>query len=189
MVAHGNKSLANLLPRESASRPYDMAQLSLIWPYAIVDYQTKLMILKNVETHLLGTRGVRRYPHDIYSGHGTVPHAGETAEWPLGLAWLSICYAKLAEYEHDSDAHQHPVHLTWETRTAYFNLAIQYFTQLESAMTPEGYVPELYLGPQMGHNTPLAWAQSFHIISGQMLLNLSYQHPHHFKLPPTLMRR
>ena len=35
----------------------------------------------------------------------------------------------------------------------------------------------------MGHNTPLAWAQSFHIISGQMLLNLSYKHPTHFRTP------
>lgn len=189
MVANGNKALAELLPRESPSRPYDMAQLSLIWPYAIVDYETKLMILENIETNLVGTRGVRRYPNDVYSGHGTVAHEGETAEWPLGLAWLSICYAKLAEYEQDFDANHHPVHLSWEQRSAYFDLAVKYFIQLESAMTLEGYVPELYLGTQMGHNTPLAWAQSFHIISGQMLLNLSYKHPTHFKIPASLLRR
>ena len=189
MVADGNKKLAELLPRESASRPYDMAQLSLIWPYAIVDFDTKLLILKNVETELVGVRGVRRYPNDVYSGHGTVAHEGETAEWPLGLAWLSICYSKLAEYEQDFDARHHPIHLSWEQRSAYFDLAVKYFTQLESAMTPEGYVPELYVGNQMGHNTPLAWAQSFHIISGQMLLNLSYKYPNHFKLPSGLLRR
>lgn len=189
MVANGNKALAELLPRESPSRPYDMAQLSLIWPYAIVDYETKLMILENIETHLVGTRGVRRYPNDVYSGHGTVAHEGETAEWPLGLAWLSICFSKLAEYEQDFDANHHPIHLSWEQRSAYFDLAVKYFIQLESAMTPEGYVPELYLGTQMGHNTPLAWAQSFHIISGQMLLNLSYKHPTHFKIPASLLRR
>ncbi len=189
MVADGNKALTELLPRESASRPFDMAQLSLIWPYAIVDYHTKLLILKNVETELVGVRGVRRYPNDVYSGHGTVPHEGETAEWPLGLAWLSICYSKLAEYEQDFDAAHRPIHLTWDQRTAYFELAVKYFTQLEAAMTPEGYVPELYLGSRMGHNTPLAWAQSFHIISGQMLLNLSYKHPTHFKVPASLIRR
>jgi phosphorylase kinase alpha/beta subunit len=189
MVADGNQALLGLLPRESESRPYDMAQLSLIWPYAIVDYQTKLMILKNVETELVGTRGVRRYPNDVYSGHGTVAHEGETAEWPLGLAWLSICYSKLAEYDHDFDSAHHPVQLSWDQRVAYFDQAVKYFIQLEAAMTPEGFVPELYVGTQMGHNTPLAWAQSFHIISGQMLLNLSYQHPHHFKIPASLMRR
>lgn len=189
MIADGNRALAALLPRESPSRPYDLAQLSLIWPYAIVDYETKLMILKSVESGLLGDRGVRRYPNDIYSGHGTVPHDGETAEWPLGLAWLSICYSKLAEYNHDFDAAHQPIYLGWDQRVAYFELSVKYFMQLESVMTPEGWVPELYLGKEMGHNTPLAWAQSFHIISGQMLLNLSYKNPTHFKLPPSLLRR
>jgi hypothetical protein len=41
----------------------------------------------------------------------------------------------------------------------------------------------MYLGGKTGHNTPLAWAQSFHIISGQMLTNLSAAHPREFKLP------
>ena len=189
MIADGNRALAALLPRESPSRPYDLAQLSLIWPYAIVDYETKLMILKSVESGLVGERGVRRYPNDIYSGHGTVAHDGETAEWPLGLAWLSICYSKLAEYSHDFDAAHQPMYLGWDQRAVYFDLSVKYFMQLESVMTPEGWVPELYVGKEMGHNTPLAWAQSFHIISGQMLLNLSYKNPTHFKLPPSLLRR
>ena len=189
MIADGNRALSSLLPRESASRPYDMAQLSLIWPYAIVDYETKLMILRNVESGLVGDHGVRRYPEDVYSGHGTVPHNGVTAEWPLGLAWLSICYSKLAEYSHDFDTTHQPIYLGWDQRVAYFDLSVKYFMQLESVMTPEGWVPELYVGNEMGHNTPLAWAQSFHIISGQMLLNLSYKNPTHFKLPPSVLRR
>ena len=189
MIADGNRALAALLPRESASRPYDLAQLSMIWPYAIVDYETKLMILKSIESGLVGDRGVRRYPNDVYSGHGTVAHNGETAEWPLGLAWLSICYSKLAEYAHDFDTAHQPIYLGWDQRVAYFELSVKYFMQLESVMTPEGWVPELYVGKEMGHNTPLAWAQSFHIISGQMLLNLSYKNPTHFKLPPSLLRR
>lgn len=189
MIADGQRALFGLLPRESESRPYDMAQLSLIWPYSIVDYATKLSILESVEKNLLGVLGVRRYPNDVYCGKGTVPHEGETAEWPLGLAWLSICYSKLAEYEHDFDAVRHPVHLSWEKRVGYFQLAVKYFTQLEAAMTPEGWVPEMYVGTQVGHNTPLAWAQSFHIISGQMLLNLSYKFPDHFKIPASLHRR
>ena len=55
-------------------------------------------------------------------------------------------------------------------------------------MTPEGYVPEMYVGTQVGHNTPLAWAQSFHVISAQVLLNLSFKHPEHFRLPAALRR-
>jgi hypothetical protein len=56
-------------------------------------------------------------------------------------------------------------------------------------MTLEGCVPEMYLGAHVGHNTPLAWAQSFHIISGQMLTNLSAAHPREFKLPPEVRHR
>jgi hypothetical protein len=56
-------------------------------------------------------------------------------------------------------------------------------------MTPEGCAPEMYLGVLTGHNTPLAWAQSFHIIAGQMLTNLSAAHPKEFKLPPEVRLR
>jgi hypothetical protein len=47
----------------------------------------------------------------------------------------------------------------------------------------------MYLGDQVGHNTPLAWAQSFHIISGQMLTNLAAAHPSEFKLPHEVRHR
>ena len=110
MIADGTRSLARVLPRESDSRPYDMAQLSLIWPYNIVDFDTKEILLHNIETHLVGERGVRRYPGDVYCGKGLVPGANKTAEWPLGFAWLAICYAKLAEHGHDFDAHHRKIH-------------------------------------------------------------------------------
>ena len=189
MIADGTKSLARLLPRESAGRPYDMAQLSLIWPYNIVDLATKQALLHNIETHLVGERGVRRYPGDVYCGKGLVPGENETAEWPLGLAWLAICYAKLAELGRDFDAAQRVVYLDWEQRRAYFRKALHYFQQLEKSMTPEGCVPEMYLGRLSGHNTPLAWGQSFHIISAQMLINLAAAHPREFKLPPEVRFR
>lgn len=188
MIADGFSALMNLLPRESASRPYDLAQLSLIWPYNIVDLETKLTVLRNVETHLLGDKGVRRYPNDVYCGKGLIAHQGETAQWPLGLAWLAIDYAKLAEKEYDYDVAHQPVRLGWDQRREYFNRAVEYFCRLERVMTPEGYVPEMYVGTQLGHNTPLAWAQSFHVISAQVLLNLSFKHPEHFRLPAALRR-
>ncbi len=188
MIAAGQKALHGLLPRESESRPCDLAQLSLIWPYSIVDHATKLSLLANIEENLTGPRGVRRYPGDVYCGKGLVPHEGETAQWPLGLAWLSICYAKLAEYDHDFDSARRQVGLSWEQRVAHFNRAVEHFQTLENAMTPEGHVPEMYVGEQVGHNTPLAWAQSFHIIAAQMLLNLSQKHPDHFHLPLAVRR-
>jgi len=188
MVADGFAALTELLPRESASRPYDLAQLSLIWPYNIVDHETKLMVLRNIETHLLGIHGVRRYPGDVYCGKGLSAHGGETAQWPLGLAWLAIDYAKMAEKEYDFDVGRQRIHLSWDRREEFFSRAVEYFARLERAMTPEGYVPEMYVGTQVGHNTPLAWAQSFHIIAAQCLLNLSFKHPDHFRIPVTLRR-
>jgi phosphorylase kinase alpha/beta subunit len=184
MIADGKRSLARLLPRESESRPFDMSQLSLIWPYNIVDFHTKKVLLHNIESELLGRRGVRRYPGDVYCGKGLVPGDHEVAEWPLGLAWLAICYAKLAEHGRDFDHAHKTVHFDWSQRQNYFHKAVHYFQQLEACMTPAGCVPEMYLGDRTGHNTPLAWAQSFHIISGQMLTNLSAAHPREFKLPP-----
>ncbi len=188
VIAAGTAALGALLPRESAGRPYDLAQLSLIWPYSIVDLDTKLLILRNIENHLAGARGVRRYPGDVYCGKGLSAHHGETAQWPLGLAWLAICYAKLAEHPNDFDAERKPIHVPWDRRVDYFERSVEYFTRLEKAMTDEGYVPEMYVGTHVGHNTPLAWAQSFHIISSQMLLNLSHKHPGHFRLPVAIRR-
>ena len=158
--------------------------MSLIWPYNIVDFHTKKILLHNIETHLVGERGVGRYPGDVYCGKGLVPGGNQTAEWPLGLAWLSICYAKLAEHGRDFDAAHKPVHFDWSQRGNYFHKAVHYFQLLEKNMTPEGCMPEMYLGGQTGHNTPLAWGQSFHIISGQILTNLAAAHPREFKLPP-----
>ena len=183
MIAAGQKALTRLLPQESESRPYDLSQLSLIWPYNIVDFQMKKILLHNIETHLVGERGVCRYPGDVYCGKGLVPGDDVTAEWPLGLAWLAICYAKFAEHGRDFDAHRQPVQIDWDHRRMYFNKAVHYFQLLEKCMTPDGCVPEMFLGEQAGHNTPLAWAQSFHVISGQMLTNLATAHPGEFKLP------
>lgn len=186
MIADGYAALLSLLPDESPSRSTDLAQLSLIWPYGIVDFDTKRVLLANIEGNLVGKRGVRRYPNDIYCGKGLTPTAGETAEWPLGLAWLAIAYAKLAQYDHDHNANHGPVPLSWEQRSEFFQKAVAYFRQLEGVMTPEGYVPEMYVGSERGHNTPLAWAQSFHIIAAQSLLNLAAEHPRHFQLPADL---
>ncbi len=137
----------------------------------------------------MGKHGVRRYPNDVDCGRGLTPVEDQTAEWPLGLAWLAICYAKLAEHGYDFDAAHKQIHFDWPHRRAYFSKAVHYFEQLEKSMTPEGCVPEMYLGGLAGHNTPLAWGQSFHIISGQMLTNLAAAHPKEFKLPPEVRLR
>ena len=183
MIAEGYTALMDMLPGESVHRPYDLAQLSLIWPYNIVDYETKEVLLAQIEKHLLGANGVVRYLGDVYCGKGLHPGQAGPAQWPLGLAWLSICYGKLAESGSDFDLARKPVRFTWEQRQHFFAKALDFFIQLEGNMTSEGAVPEMYVGGKPGHNTPLAWAQSFHIVAAQILLNLAYAHPSHFKIP------
>ena len=72
------------------------------------------------------------------AGKGSCPRHQESAEWPLGLAWLSICYAKLAEHGRDFDQAHKPVHFDWTQRRNYFHKAVHYFQQLEKSMTPGG---------------------------------------------------
>ena len=186
MIAEGYGALMRMLPRESPSRPYDLAQLSLICPYNIVDYDTKNILLAQIEKHLTGAHGVTRYPGDVYCGKGLHTGHDGPAQWPLGLAWLAICYGKFAESGRDFNLAREPVHFSWEERQHFYAKALEYFNRLEKNMTPDGAVPEMYIGSQPGHNTPLAWAQSFHIVAAQTLLNLAHAHPQHFKIPPTI---
>ena len=73
MIADGFGALSRVLPRESGTRPYDLSQLSLIWPYNIIDFDTKKQLLHNIETHLVGPRGVRRYPGTFIAAKALMP--------------------------------------------------------------------------------------------------------------------
>jgi phosphorylase kinase alpha/beta subunit len=75
----GKDSLDRLLPAESKTRPFDLAQLSLIWPYNIVTEAQAKRILTNVEKNLVREHGVIRYPGDKY-------HSSDN-ENPLGSEW------------------------------------------------------------------------------------------------------
>jgi hypothetical protein len=80
MIADGFGALSRVLPRESGTRPYDLSQLSLIWPYNIIDFDTKKQLLHNIETHPVGPRGVRRYPGDVYHEPYTPGFTGSVSE-------------------------------------------------------------------------------------------------------------
>ena len=93
LIAKGKEALNTLLPRESATKETDLALLSLIYPYNVVDEKQRDAILRNVEEKLLRERGVIRYVGDQYYNKN-----GE-AEWTMGLAWLAIIY-KPVSYTH-----------------------------------------------------------------------------------------
>src|SRR5260370_15148165 len=98
-LEEGTRALSQILPRVSQARPYDLAQLSLLWPYNILKDKFALQeaIVENIQNHLVRSRGVIRYPGDRYFSSRPDETLGHEAEWPIGLAWLSIAYSKLLQ--------------------------------------------------------------------------------------------
>lgn len=158
----GSLALDNMLPRESATRPYDLSQLSLIWPYNIISEVRAKEVLINIEANLVRKKGVIRYPGDLYFNADRARPTGNEAEWPLGFAWLSIVYSKMAVKALKMGSIFGPP-------TGLIEKAERYLDMCESVMTEDGRVPELYTGGKSNWNVPLAWAQSFYIVARQSL--------------------
>ncbi len=156
----GARALSALLPRESASRPYDFSQLSLLWPYNILKDQSALQeeILENVEKNLARKHGVVRYPGDRYFNTNQENPVGNEAEWPIGLAWLSIAYSKMLLQAVRIGASK-------QTVDKYLERARAHLEHLEAVATPDGRIAELFTGGKVNHNLPLGWAQSFYIVA------------------------
>jgi phosphorylase kinase alpha/beta subunit len=94
LIREGEKALNELLPRESEKKFVDLALLSLIWPYDVVDDEQRDQILNNVEYHLKRERGVVRYKSDHYYNKNP-DGVSEEAEWTFGFSWLAIIYEKI----------------------------------------------------------------------------------------------
>jgi GH15 family glucan-1,4-alpha-glucosidase len=156
----GWRALEQLLPRESVSRPYDFAQLSLIWPYNILKDQLGRQeeIIHNIEHHLVRAYGVVRYPGDRYFAADREQPLGREAEWPIGLAWLSICYSKLLQQALRLGASR-------ATVDHYLARSRRHLEHLEEITTPDGQIAELFTSGKSSHNLPLGWAQSFYIVA------------------------
>lgn len=138
LIKKGEETLKKLLPRESETKDADLALLSLIYPYNIVDKKTAMQILKNVEEKLLREKGVIRYEGDQYYNE-----KGE-AEWTMGLAWLAIIYKQM----------------NIPNKYAF------YMRKCVAAINEKGELPELYFANSNIHNenSPLGWAQSLFLV-------------------------
>lgn len=139
LIQKGEKALQMLLPRESKTKDADLALLSLIYPYNIVNEKQREQILAMVENNLVRERGVIRYKGDRYYNHVS------EAEWCFGFPWLAVIYKKLNR----PDKYAHYVRKTMEVANS------------------SGEVPELYYGGSVKYNdnTPLAWGQSMSIVA------------------------
>ncbi|HEY4476886.1 MAG TPA: glycoside hydrolase family 15 protein [Candidatus Paceibacterota bacterium] len=144
LIAKGEETLRNLLPRESKNKFVDLALLSLIWPYDVVDKKEALIIVENVEYHLLRERGVIRYKGDHY--YNKNPDGwSEEAEWTFGLSWLAIIHDKLGNSEK----------------------AVHFLDRAKQTISKSGAIPELYFSNSTKHNenVPLGWSESLFVIA------------------------
>lgn len=143
LIKKGEDALHAMLPRESERKFVDLSQLSLIWPYEVVNSEERDTILRNVEYHLLRERGVIRYKGDRYYNKNS-DGVSEEAEWTFGLAWLAIIYEKLGDKDR----------------------ARAFIKSLISEDTKDG-MPELYFSntPEYNENTPLGWSESLLIVA------------------------
>jgi phosphorylase kinase alpha/beta subunit len=139
LIEKGQEALNSLLPRESDSRETDMALLSLIYPYDVVNDEQKMQILNDIETKLVRERGVVRYFDDWYYNEG-----GE-AEWCMGFPWLAKIYKDLG----DDERYNH------------------YMRKTMGIMNRKGELPELYFANQdvYNENTPLGWSQAMLLLA------------------------
>ncbi|MEH7176766.1 glycoside hydrolase family 15 protein [Neobacillus vireti] len=152
-ITNGYQALSNLFPGESSDRPFDLAQLSLIFPYQVLTGDKAKVIVNQVEKVLLRERGVIRYKGDSY--YSTVEHEGRhhnltfyygtEAEWTFGLPWLALCHLELGNIEK----------------------ANHYIKQTESVMLTDGSLPELYFAKcaEYNSNTPLGWGSAMYILA------------------------
>ena len=142
LIRKGQNALNKLLPRESKSKDTDLALLSLIYPYNIVNDEQKQQILENIESKLKRQRGVLRYLNDAYFNKN-----GE-AEWCFGFPWLAIIYKQLNN----------------PRKYAY------YMRKTINILNKKGELPELYYANSNEHNenTPLGWGQSLLIVAKMM---------------------
>lgn len=144
LIVKGEQAIRGMLPRESPSKFVDLALLSLIWPFDVLDKEQIKEVLKNVEYHLLRKQGVIRYKGDRY--YNKNPDGwSEEAEWTFGLSWLAIIYEKLGNKE----------------KAEFF------LDKAKETVTKDGKIPELYFSnsTKYNDNTPLGWSESLFIVA------------------------
>lgn len=143
-ITRGEEALRKLLPRESESKFTDLALLSLVYPYGIVDQNMAMQLVTNLEYHLTKDRGVIRYKFDAYYNRNPDGYS-EEAEWCFGLSWLAIAYKRLGNVER----------------------ARAYLQKAAGTVTKDGKIPELYMShsDEANENTPLGWSESMYVVA------------------------
>ncbi len=156
LIMKGEESLKSLLPRESKSKFTDLALLSLIYPFNVVEEKMGREIVRHLEYHLERSKGIIRYKNDRYYNKNE-DGVSEEAEWCFGFPWLSIIYSKWSKDGHNFE----DVSDSDDAKKAleYLNKSIKTIYQDQ--------IPELYYSDsdKPNDNTPLGWAESLFIVA------------------------
>ncbi len=156
LIRKGEEALKEILPRESKTKFADLAQLSLIYPFNIVDENMARKILRKIEYHLEKNMGVIRYKNDRYYNKNEDGYS-EEAEWCFGFPWLSIIYRewgrdekKFEDITDNDDNRKADEYLEKSLKTVY-----------------KDQIPELYYSDsnKPNDNVPLGWSESLFIIA------------------------
>ena len=86
--------LNELLPYESDCRRNDLALLTLVYPFNIINIPMARTIVTNIERKLLKERGVIRYTDDQYYMKN-----GKELEWCMGIAFLSLAWETIGDFD------------------------------------------------------------------------------------------
>jgi glycosyl hydrolase family 15 len=185
LVQRGREAMMQILPAEciqpdpTKQRPYDAALLFLIYPLQIVESEMALQILANVQSHLQGEIGIRRYLGDSYwapdyrkklkpaeraadysddvSGRDALlPAPGLEAQWCIFDPIVSCIYG--AQFTHTRSAED----LTGQVR--YFNRSLAQITSADQNDVSAFRCPELYYLESGNYvpndHVPLLWTQA-----------------------------
>jgi GH15 family glucan-1,4-alpha-glucosidase len=160
LINKGWQVLGLMFSQESASRPIDLAQLSLVYPYKIHFGEDGKHIIAQVENTLLRQRGVIRYQGDSYystkeSDGRNKPlrhYYGTEMEWTMGIPWLALAHMEVGNYEK----------------------AKEYVRWTESLALEHGYLPEGYFANTSipNPNNPLGWSNAMYILAKERIGDL-----------------
>lgn len=139
LIEKGKNTLKKLLPKESETKDVDLALLSLIYPYNIVNEKQKKSILKSTEEKLVRNKGIIRYLGDKYYNKN-----GE-AEWCFGFPWLAIIYKLMNKPD---------------KYALYMRKSVE-------VLNENNEMPELYFANSniCNQNSPLGWGQAMLLVA------------------------
>lgn len=142
-IERGEEALQEMLPRESPLKFADLALLSLIYPYQVIDRDMEDAICENITYHLERKHGIIRYKNDAYYNKNEDGFS-EEAEWTFGFPWLAIIYHQRGQHEK----------------------AEEYFEKACNTLV-DGEMPELYYSnsDMPNENVPLGWSESLLLVA------------------------